>query len=405
MRILAAALVSAAAASATAAYGAGELDAALGKALFERDWVPAPASTNAADGLGPLFAARSCSGCHAGAGLSARFTDAPDGRIAGRGLVLRFGDSTGRPDSLYGRLLQTQAMQGLKPEGRIVLTTGPEDSRSHVTAVTLDDGAPDPATRQSMRIAPPLIGRAALERIDADAVAGFADPADIDGDGISGRLHLVATGAGKVLGRYGWKAEIGSLEEQVADAFAVDMGLSSLLRPFPHGDCTALQSECMNAPAGESDAFEGHELSQEMIGFVVAFLRSLPHPKAPAGLAADSRGAQLFASSGCTACHVPNLPASDGTTVAAYSDLLLHDMGPGLDDGVGAMGASSSEWRTAPLVAMVPENGRRYLHDGRAASVEAAVAAHGGEAEEARRRFTSLEDAERAALIAFVEAL
>jgi CxxC motif-containing protein (DUF1111 family) len=405
MRIVAVALVSAALASATAAYGAGELDAALGKALFERDWVPAPASTDAADGLGPLFAARSCSGCHTGPALSARFTDAPNGRIAGRGLVLRFGDALGHPDSLYGRVLQTQAMQGLKPEGRIVLTAAPGDGRSYVTAVTLDDGAPDPATRHSVRLAPPLVGRAALGRIDADAVAGFADPDDIDGDGISGRLHLVNRGARRVLGRYGWKAETGSLEEQVADAFAIDMGLSSPLRPLPHGDCTALQPDCMGAPAGESAAFEGHELSNEMVGLVVAYLRSLPHSRPPADLAADSHGARLFASTGCAACHVPGLPANDGTTAAAYSDLLLHDMGSGLDDGVGAAGVSSSEWRTAPLIAMKPGNGRRYLHDGRAASVETAVEAHGGEADGARRRFESLDDADRAALIAFVETL
>ena len=93
------------------------MDAVLGKALFERDWVPAPTSTDASDGLGPLFSARSCKGCHVGPSLAARFTDAPDGRIAGRGLVMRFGDSEGRPDPLYGRLLQNQAVQGMQRRG------------------------------------------------------------------------------------------------------------------------------------------------------------------------------------------------------------------------------------------------------------------------------------------------
>ena len=90
----------------------------------------------------------------------------------------------------------------------------------------------------SPRLAPPLVGRAALERIDADAVIAHADPDDRDGDGISGRARMIATDGGEALGRYGWKAQSAGLEAQIADAFAIDIGLSSALRPFPHGDCT-----------------------------------------------------------------------------------------------------------------------------------------------------------------------
>ncbi len=405
MKRLAAAFVASAVAAATGAYAAGELDAVLGKALFQRDWVPAPTSTDAADGLGPLFAARSCAGCHVGPALAARFTDAPEGRIAGRGFVLRLGDADGHPDPVYGRLLHSQAVQGMMPEGRIVLAAAPDTERGYDVSLALQRGPLDAATRQSPRIAPPLPGRAMLERIDADAVAGFADPDDRDGDGISGRVHLVETQAGKQLGRYGWKAETASLDEQVSDAFAMDMGLSSSLRPFPHGDCTEAEPDCMNAPTGESAAFEGRELSQEMIGLVATYVRSLEGPPHAAGPVADPLGARLFSSAGCGACHVPTMPTIDGSVATVFTDLLLHDMGPGLDDGVGLPGVASAEWRTAPLIAMQPGGGRRYMHDGRAADIDAAIRAHGGEADAARGNYLALTADQRAALVAFVESL
>lgn len=399
MRALAAALAVSAAVATTGAWAAGELDAVLGKALFERNWIPAPASTDSTDGLGPLFNARGCSGCHSGGALAARFTDAPDERIAGRGLVVRFGDADGRPDPLYGHQLQNQSMQGLGSEGRVVLTRG-EDGGMRV-AVSLDRGPLDAATRESVRIAPPVLGRAALERIDSAAVIALADPDDRDGDGVSGRVRMVATAEGTALGRYGWKAANPALADQVADAFNLDLGLSSARRPHPYGDCTARETDCMALPTGESARLDGHELSEEMIGLVETYLKSLPLP----ARTADPAGSALFAASGCAACHTPALPALDGGEVAAYSDLLLHDMGPGLDDGMGEPAVASAEWRTAPLIAMRPAADRRYLHDGRAATIDAAIRAHGGEAERARTRYLALSDDERQALVVFVGGL
>src|SRR4051794_29430360 len=153
-------------AAATAGFSATDLDpkmaAVLGKALFERDWVPAPASTDSANGLGPLFAAKGCSGCHGGPALAARFTAAPERRVAGRGLVVRFGDAEGHPDPLYGYLLQNQAVPGMPPEGRVVLSSADPASQPLDVAVTLDRGPLAAATHQSVRIAPPLAGRSML---------------------------------------------------------------------------------------------------------------------------------------------------------------------------------------------------------------------------------------------------
>ena len=216
-------------------------------------------------------------------------------------------------------------------------------------------------------------------------MVALADPDDRDNDGISGRVRLLDGTAGRAnsrLGRYGYKAGAATLKEQMADAFATDLGLSSAYRPFPHGDCTAAESDCMAAPSGESARNSGRELSDDVFDVLAAYLDSLPTPTRPA---TPSPGAELFAATGCAACHAPAMPARDGGSVSAYTDLLLHDMGPALDDGVGAPGVASAEWRTSPLIAMSAGTGRRYLHDGRAPTLDAAIRAHGGEAENAPR--------------------
>ena len=241
-----------------------------------------------------------------------------------------------------------------------------------------------------------------LDKIDPAAVLALADPDDRDHDGISGRAHIVEVDGTPTLGRYGWKATNTALEEQIADAFATDLGLSSERRPFPHGDCTAEEPDCMSAPTGESSITSGHEVSEDMVGVIAAYVRSL---RPPARSTSHSQGAKLFASTGCATCHNPAMPSRDGGSVAAYTDLLLHDMGPDLDDGVGAPGVSSAEWRTAPLMAVSGGAGRRYLHNGRAPTLDAAIRAHEGEARAAREHYLSLSNDERQALVAFVGSL
>jgi CxxC motif-containing protein (DUF1111 family) len=207
------------------------------------------------------------------------------------------------------------------------------------------------------------------------------------------------------VGRYGWKAGNPTLDDQIADAFAREMGLSSALRPLPYGDCTALQADCLGAPSGagviaaNAAGSSGHELSDEMTGLVAAFVRSLPQ-----GPANAEEPPPAFAAAGCASCHVPALATLAGGTAMLLSDLLLHDMGPGLDDGAGEPGVSSAEWRTAPLVALSGK-GRRYLHDGSAGTIDAAIRAHGGEAAAAQKAYLALPETERDALLAYLETL
>lgn len=379
-------------AAAAGAAAADPLDLAAGHALFERLWVAAPASTGAADGLGPLFNARSCNGCHEGGGAARVFER--DGATVARGLVMRLAGADGGPHPLFGVQLQDRAVAGLLPEGRISVRL---DGRA-LTVSADYSGASTEAVFGEVRIAPSLRGRGMLERIDDAAIAALADPGDSDGDGISGRMRRVDDGAGATAaGRFGHKASSPSLVTQTAAAAAIDLGLSSRQHPLPYGDCTTSQVLCRKA-AGSDAA----ELSSAAIGLIAAYVGALA-VKAPVAAPADLA---LFRSAGCAACHRPDMPDQAGRRWPVFTDLLLHDLGPDAAGSLGEGGFSPSEWRTAPLLDLDPLDGqRRFLHDGRAASLHDAIMFHGGEAGPARSAYGALTEADRQRLVAFIAGL
>lgn len=374
-----------------AGVAADGLDVAIGERLFRRAWVPAQASTRSADGLGPLFNARSCVACHAGLGrVDARAADALD-----RGLALRLGDGVGRPDPRFGRQIQTMAAPGVTPEPvpTLAWAAAPDRGRALVRPAAFLDGV---TIRGSFRVAPALAGLGALEAVPDARILAIAAEQARSGTGVAGRPHRLADGR---IGRFGWKATAASLADQVTDAFATDLGLSTARRPEPWGDCTAAQVNCRAAPHGTTTE-EAVEMSSAIVERVTVYLaaQSLPD-RTPRHEAA---GAKLFAAIGCAVCHRPDLPDANRP---AFTDLLLHDMGPGLDDGVGDGAARSAEWRTAPLAGLGAAEARGLLHDGRARSIAEAVAWHGGHAAGARDRFETLKPAERRVLLAYLRSL
>jgi CxxC motif-containing protein (DUF1111 family) len=368
---------------------ADPLNAAMGKALFDRNWVPAPASTDASDGLGPLFIARSCASCH-GRGEGSHVVTREDGSRDLTGAVVRFGNADGKTDPFYGLELQTNAVPGLMPEG----------SAQFLPKFTykLNDRPLADGVKAGARLAPSLFGRAAFDNVADEEILKRADPKDRDGDGVRGHANRTASG----IGRYGWKAAQVTLEDQVAHAFAFDIGLSSPKQPHPYGDCTSLEAACLAAPNGESPLFKGREISEDILRVVASYLGTLrARPGAP-----DPNAAALFAATGCATCHVPTLATRDGASIPAFTDLLLHDMGAALDDGVGEPGVKSSEWRTAPLIeGHVRQQERRFLHDGSAATVAEAVAKHGGEAARSRGLFEALKPEDKKRLVDYVNGL
>jgi CxxC motif-containing protein (DUF1111 family) len=182
----------------------------------------------------------------------------------------------------------------------------------------------------------------------------------------------------------------------------MDLGMSTEHRRAVAGDCTPGEAACEAGPHGGTA--DEPEISHEIVALLASYLASVPGPKPDD--AGDAKGAQLFASTGCAACHQPSLPSTRGK-VAAFTDLLLHDMGPGLDGGATEPGIAPTEWRTAPLwgIRRTVASGAGLLHDGRARSVAEAVGWHGGEGAHARAAFQALSDTDRKALIAYVEKL
>lgn len=325
------------------------------------------------DGLGPRFVHQSCAGCHVGDGrgrpLFAQRSEA---------LVRTRAQDGKTPHPLFGLQLQDHALPGYAPEGRVELRWEavegrypdgtPYRLRRPRLRVLDPEGRPVPGA-YSLRIAPPVFGTGLLEKVLEAAILALEDPQDQDGDGISGRAARLEGG----LGRFGWKASVESLLVQTALAYREDMGLSTPL--FPEG---------------------GAEVGEEELKRVVFYLENLAVP-AFRHLPEDLRGKRLFREVGCASCHVERLAG-----LPAYTDLLLHDLGEGLADGVAEGAASPSEWRTPPLwgIGLTRKvlGEEVYLHDGRARSLEEAILWHGGEAEEAKRRFMALPKEDREAL-------
>ena len=398
----------------------------VGNNFFNDNWVTAPASTTARDGLGPMFNAQSCSSCHFKDGRAQPpSTDDPNEL----GLLLRLSvpgeDEHGGPlpDPVYGTQLQDHAINGVPAEGTIGITEHEiSGTFEDGTAYTLVEprysivdpayGPPSPDLLISPRIAPPVFGAGLLEAIPEATILDLAEQQERAGGDVSGRPNRVwSERSGTMeLGRFGWKANVASVEDQTAGAFQGDVGITS--KDHRTQPCTTAQLACVDATDGGDP-----ELSDEKLARVTFYTRTLAVPaRRDVGARTTDQGSRLFASLGCAACHVPELRTGETDvaplaeqTIRPYTDLLLHDMGPGLADGRPDFAASGSEWRTPPLwgigLTRAVNRHTRFLHDGRARNLTEAILWHGGEATSAQKGFLTLDRDDRDALISFLESL
>ena len=335
-----------------------------------------------ATGLGPLFVATSCGTCHAGDGKGHPFT-----------MLTRFGqtDATGNKFlHLGGPQLQHRAIPGFLPE---LIPAGATFSKFMPPANT---------------------GLGFLDAVpDADLIA-LADENDADADGISGRPNWLSIPAyaksrsasiqqnGKYIGRFGKKAGAYDLLQQTANAYNQDIGITSSFEP--------------------NDTYTGHEIEPEVstrtVQDVVFYLKTLKAPIQRNQNDPDViNGMQVFTNIGCAKCHISQLVAGTSSIEALsnkvifpYTDLLLHDMGTGLDDGYTEGSAATAEWRTPPLwglgLSKKSQGGKYFLlHDGRAGTIEGAIVLHGGEANPSRNNFQQLNAEQKGQLIKFLESL
>ncbi|TRX00328.1 di-heme oxidoredictase family protein [Flavobacterium gawalongense] len=333
-------------------------------------------------GLGPTFVSTSCISCHAG-----------DGKGHPSTTLTRFGqiDETG---NLFlnqgGPQLQNRGLPGFLPE-------------QIAAGATFAKFTP-----------PANTGLGFLQFVtDADIMA-MTDPNDSDGDGISGVPNWIdipdfvmpssnaISQNGKYIGRYGKKAAAHSLLHQTANAYNQDMGITSIFRPI--------------------DAYTNLEIDPEIttstVNDVVFYLQTLKAPiQRNQSDAVVNKGAAVFNQINCTGCHKSELKtgyspikALSNKTFAPYTDLLLHDMGSGLDDGYTEGNAKTHEWKTPPLwgigLSQDAQGGSYFLmHDGRARSIEEAILMHGGEASKSKSNFQNLSQPDKEALLKFIKSL
>jgi len=354
-----------------------------GDALFEQPYRPA-------QGLGPLYVRQACASCHAddarGPGGVTTFVLVEDDGIT---------PATDQSALRFGHVTRTQrtagATQGIEPPT-------------------------DPTVRTALRLGPPVFARGFLEAVPDATIEALETAQATRDDGIHGRIHRVCRkseanadqpfhahekGDCGLIGRFGVKARLATIDDFTADAFQGDMGLTSPLRP----------EELPNPDGLADDLLEGTDVDLDTVNLVADYVRLLRVPKRETP---DTKGPALFAAARCDACHVPVLrtdetwavPQLAGVDAAVFTDLLLHDMGDGLADSLPEGAAGPRDWRTAPLVGM--RFLRRFLHDGRAATLTAAIEAHasdGSEANDSVARWRALPEADRAALDTYLRTL
>jgi len=360
-----------------------------GKIVFERRFKPS-------EGLGPFYNATSCASCHStpvaggSSQLYRNFYLAMWGIPGFQGNVAPFLSPV---VPAYGSGLHSSADFDIEG-GRVVIP----DTLFGQPVIT--------AQRNTV----PIFGTGLFEFISNERILLRADPSDANNDGISGRAN---TDAGSI-GRFGVKAQSNNVELFTRAPLQNQMGITT--DPFlGMGGIVSLgaaqASTNPNTPTIDADSVPDPEMSTDDLGDLIAFTRFLAPPRKKPFNASARRGEDLFAQVRCTACHVPKLESTRGP-VHAYTDLLLHDLGPELADGLSfgmpqlstiSPATTDQEFRTQPLWGVSMH--APYLHDGRAETLYEAITMHAGESTGVLNAFHALTDQNKRDVISFLEHL
>ncbi|WGO98094.1 di-heme oxidoredictase family protein [Saccharophagus degradans] len=383
-----------------------------------------PELANIADGL---MVKNSCLGCHVNNGRGI----APQNGALLDTLVVKVGsgafDNLGQPQphSYYGGVLQNLSLDAAVPaEGSVRVTYTAQNGtfndgtgyslQAPTYSLEMNDTNGGAIQHISPRMPQNITGLGLLEALPENEILAWHDPDDSNGDGISGRANVVTspeTGQ-QFIGRFGWKASSASLRDFAATALSGDMGVNTSV--LPNADCGAQQTACIQ------NSGQGVELSDLRLNELVVYLQALGAPSRRPETVDQPMvvaGEQRFTDIGCASCHRPEMNTGHkhdlaelrGNVIRPYTDMLLHDMGPGLADSLTQAPELNREWRTAPLWGLgmnLAVNGHdNLLHDGRARSIEEAILWHGGEAQASNNAYKALSAQQRAELIAFLRSL
>ena len=405
-----------------------------GRRIFHTDFVNGkhfeagnPDFTELANLSTGLTINNSCVGCHVNNG---RGTAPVAGQLPNTMAVKVSSGSTDAqgnalPHAYFGKVLQPQSRNsGVPAEATTSLTYSTINGtfndgtayqlQSPTYSVQVLDQAGGAVNFFSPRMAQTIVGLGLLEAVPEATLLQRHDPNDSNGDGISGRAVQVtdAKTGDQRIGRFGWKANIATLEQFTADALHEDIGVSTSM--FQGPACGANQTACRNAgPAGI-------ELNDARVNLVTVYMQALGAPARRPETVNNAdviRGEQVFANLGCGGCHTPSMttdyghPLAElrGQTIKPYTDLLVHDMGAALADNLTGNAALNREWRTPALWGLgltEAVNGHsRLLHDGRARNINEAILWHGGEATASQAAYKAATAAQRNDLIKFLESL
>jgi len=382
-------------------------------------------------GLGPMFMATNCGGCHLNAGRG-RALDASGLRVFQQLVRLSIPGETPhggpKPDPNYGQDIQSFDMvtrsdpDARAGEGEVFIDwvnsnfTFPDGStielrKPSVRVENLNFGPLADNVMISLRNTQAILGMGYLEAISEKDILKQVEKQKAMG--LNGRPNYVRDDINKKisLGRFGWKANQPSIKQQVASAFLADIGINSAI--YPEQSCTPVQKECLAAISGKEP-----ELRDELWEPITFWSQSLDVPAQRNRETAEFKtGEKLFESAGCSGCHVPEMrtgkyaavPQLSNKLIRPYTDLLLHDMGPDLADGRPDFKASGSDWRTPPLwgigLSMQVNASNSFLHDGRARNLLEAIVWHGGEAKTSRDKFIAFTKKQRDELIYFLSSI
>jgi CxxC motif-containing protein (DUF1111 family) len=384
---------------------------------------------------GSRYNAKSCISCHKHNARSAALEEG--GPLVSYSILT--GDGQGHPDATYGQNVQQYSNAPGAEDFTVTLEGYERERRNFADGETVELRAPLYAfsgpvpEAYSVRQAPQVIGMGLLEAVLEETILEWVDADDDDGDGVTGTPQWAKNPeTGELhLGRFGWKAGKASVRHQASEALLLDLSISSPV--YPQKDCQKLLDGCMQI-TDETDVSDSEleKLVQylELVGVPAQRNRRSGYPQGirvspehDVDPEAIALGSDLFEEIGCAACHRKTMKTGTthpfaemrNQTIHPYTDLLLHDMGEGLADTLPQGNATPSMWRTPPLWGLgtlkyaqgddgVPGE-VRYLHDGRAHSLDEAILWHGGEGTRSRETYESLSKADRGAIKAFLDSL